>query len=711
MKFVSIRFKMMLSLTIVIFSLSVIVCAIIGMQMYTSTYQQYSAFAQNEVKTVKQILDVFMEIGEMQAVSLSEMKIMRRLNATNLPNYTLDVPFNFANTDEEQFYKNIKNMFDSIKLAYPELVEVFVGSKWQTFAISNDTANLTGVDPLKRPWYIKAIQDPEHSVVTPIYRSISDDMVITFAKAIKAENGSEIIGAVGVDISLENLVALMEKIKIGKNGYCLLVENTGTVIVDPKHENLAAKKISECGIPCYNKIQSAKNDDIFDMEIDGKSFKASVHAADQINSKLVVLVERSELLETFNQLLSNMVVITLILLVLALFASLVFSKVLKKYFGDLEFIFKKIAKGDTKIRVNYQSNDEIGQLMSYFDESLEHMHVMIKTLVEQLTTMNAIGLTLSQDMAKTLQLTSNSTGSIENLKDEILRQASSVQEILSTVEQSIRIIQLLDSSIESQTTSVDESANQMQKMTNNIHAITDMLKRNNEVIKILLNKTVAGKEGTKKANEVVSQIAERSDSLLEASLVIQNIASQTNLLAMNAAIEAAHAGESGKGFAVVADEIRKLAEESNMQGKQIASVLKETIDVIQHLIEAGAGAESIFDEVHSLTTNISQQEDFIEAELQGQQESTSIAFDVMKNIRDEGFNIKAGSSEMFEGNTAVLDEMKKLDVLTRIISESMQEIMEGAKEITKVIDEANNMTQKNKNSIEEITKIADNFEV
>ena len=616
-----------------------------------------------------------------------------------------------SNESEEKFYKNLKNIFDSIKSSYPELVNVFIGSKWHTFAISNDASNLTGVDPLKRPWYIKAIQDPEHSVVTPIYRSISDDMVITFAKAIKAEDGSEIIGAVGVDISLENLVALMEKIKIGKNGYCLLVENTGTVIVDPKHENLAAKKISECGIPCYNKIQSAKNDDIFDMEIDGKSFKASVHAADQINSKLVVLVERSELLETFNQLLFNMVVITLILLVLALFASLVFSKVLKKYFGDLEFIFKKIAKGDTKIRVNYQSNDEIGQLMSYFDESLEHMHVMIKTLFEQLTTMNAIGLTLSQDMAKTLQLTSNSTGSIENLKDEILRQASSVQEILSTVEQSIRIIQLLDSSIESQTTSVDESANQMQKMTNNIHAITDMLKRNNEVIKILLNKTVAGKEGTKKANEVVSQIAERSDSLLEASLVIQNIASQTNLLAMNAAIEAAHAGESGKGFAVVADEIRKLAEESNMQGKQIASVLKETIDVIQHLIEAGAGAESIFDEVHSLTTNISQQEDFIEAELQGQQESTSIAFDVMKNIRDEGFNIKAGSSEMFEGNTAVLDEMKKLDVLTRIISESMQEIMEGAKEITKVIDEANNMTQKNKNSIEEITKIADNFEV
>lgn len=242
MKFLSIRVKMMLSLTIVIFSLSVIICAIIGIQMYTATYQQYSFFVSNEVKTVQKILDIFIRIGEEQAVSLSEMKIMRRLSETNLPNYTLDNPFNFANKNEELFYKNLTNVFDSIKSSYPELVNVFIGSKWQTFAISDNTVDLTGVDPLKRPWYMQAIQTPDHAIITPIYQSISKELVITFAKAIKAEDKNEIIGVVGVDISLENLVVLMEKIKIGKNGYCLLVENTGKVLIDPKHENLAAKK-------------------------------------------------------------------------------------------------------------------------------------------------------------------------------------------------------------------------------------------------------------------------------------------------------------------------------------------------------------------------------------------------------------------------------------------------------------------------------------
>jgi len=702
---------MMVYFTIVVFSLSVIICAIIGSQMYTATYQQYSSFITSEVKTVKQILDIFIKTGETKATSLAEMRIMRRLSETNLPNYTNDNPFMFANESEMEFYNNLKSAFDGIKASYPELLNVFIASKWHGFAISDDTVDLRGFDPLKRSWYIDAVQNPERSIITPIYRSVSSNMVITFAKAIRSEEGNEVIGAVGVDISLEQLVGVMERVKLGKNGYCILVENTGTVLIDPKHENFAAKKISDCGIPCYQKIQSATNEDPFDMYVDGKTYKASVHPADQINSKLVVLVEKSELLEAFNQLLLNMVVITLVLLILAMIISVVFSKVLKKYFGNLEIIFKKVAKGDTKIRVNYQSNDEIGSLMAYFDESLEHMHIMLKTLVEQLGVMKNVGLTLSQDMSHTAQLASHVTGDIANLKDEILRQASSVTEILSTVEQSIRIIQLLDSSIESQTTSVNESVNQMEKMASNIRTITDMLQQNNELIKTLLHKTNVGKEGTKTANEVVSQIADRSDSLLEASLVIQNIASQTNLLAMNAAIEAAHAGESGKGFAVVADEIRKLAEESNMQGKQIAQVLKETIDVIKNLIVAGNGAEKVFDKVHTLTTKISDQEDFIEQELQGQNEKTSIAFDVMRKIRDEGFNIKAGSSEMYEGNTAVLDEMKKLDALTRIIGESMREMTEGAKEITQVIHEANNMTEKNKNSIEEITKIADNFEV
>lgn len=134
-------------------------------------------------------------------------------------------------------------------------------------------------------------------------------------------------------------------------------------------------------------------------------------------------------------------------------------------------------------------------------------------------------------------------------------------------------------------------------MIANISSISKMLNESAGVVQELYEKTVKGKEEALEANVDVQKLAEQSDNLLEASTVIQNIANQTNLLAMNAAIEAAHAGESGKGFAVVADEIRKLAEESNAQGKKIAKTIKESIEIISSLMQSGSTAENVFSEV------------------------------------------------------------------------------------------------------------------
>ena len=566
--------------------------------------------------------------------------------------------------------------------------------------------DLKGYDPRTRNWYKEAIAKPDEVILTQAYISQTKEHVITFAKAIKLRG--DISGVVGLDVSLNNLDSFMESVKIGKTGFCLLVQNNGTILVDPLHKDIVFKNIKDCGIPSYKTIETVTKES-FDLNIDGVVYQGQAYNVEALNSKVIAFVERSELLEIFNRLLFSMSIITLVLLVLSVIVSFILSKLLKGYFSRMEVVFKKIAKGDTTARINYKTNDEIGLLMGYFDESIEHMSIMLNTLAKETDQMENIGTTLSTDMEKTAGAAQQVTSHINGIKDEILRQASSVTEILATVEQSINIIKLLDSSIESQNTSVSNGVRQMEGTTESIKTITTMLAKNNQLIKDLCEKTLRGKDGARTANEVVAQIAEKSDSLLEASLVIQNIASQTNLLAMNAAIEAAHAGESGKGFAVVADEIRKLAEESNMQGKQIANVLKETIEVINHLIEAGQGAEKTFGEVYELTNNISSQEDLIEKELKEQAEGTSIALEMMKDIKEVASGIKDGSTEMLEGNEAIADEMKKLDSLTRIISDSMTEMTKGAVEITETIIEANDITQQNKSSIDSLVSVMNKF--
>ena len=275
----------------------------------------------------------------------------------------------------------------------------------------------------------------------------------------------------------------------------------------------------------------------------------------------------------------------------------------------------------------------------------------------------------------------------------------SVQKTGDVVEKIIHKIQNLDKEIEAQTEAVALSSAAVEEMAANIASITQTLEKNNNLIKEMYSMTIDGKNGARRANSIVTQIAERSDSLLEASVIIQNIASQTNLLAMNAAIEAAHAGETGKGFAVVADEIRKLAEESNAQGKQIGGALKESIEIIRVMIEAGNGAEQTFDRVYELATQISEREDFITKSMQDQMSANQEVLDAIKDINTTANTVKTNSSEMLSGSSDVAKEMNILDSLTQGITNSMDEMSAGALQINNAIVEINELVQQNRDSI------------
>ena len=709
-KIISIRYKIAAYILSCIVLLSIIICIVLGFQAQTATLENYNRFIEQRFFTINKTLSIFASNSKNIAQTLSKQRLLQTSNASNVSNNYNRNGFEDLNEEGLKHHRKLQELFIAMRDAYPEVVDVYMGTTSGGFAGWDDAEDMKGTDPRTRPWYKIAIENPEKTVLTQAYMSATKELVVTFAKAIKDMQNKEVVGVIGVDISLINLGKFMDSIKIGETGYCLLLEKDGTILVDAKHENVIFKKLKDCGIPSYAKLENAGND-IFDLNVDGKKYQVQVFNAESMDMKVVTLIEKSELLEVFHNLIFSMVIITLVLFIVGVLFVIAFSKSLKKYFNKMETVFKSIAKGNTKARISYKTNDEIGLLMGYFDESIEHMSIMLNLLVKETDQMVKVGKLLSNDMEKTATIAQIVSNNISITKDEIMRQASSVTEILATIEQAIRIIEHLDLSIESQNESVINGLTQMERMSRNINAITEMLQKNNVLIKNLCEKTISGKHGARTANEVVSQIAEKSDSLLEASLVIQNIANQTNLLAMNAAIEAAHAGESGKGFAVVADEIRKLAEESNMQGKQIANVLKETIEVVNNLIEAGNGAERIFDEVYKLTTNISGQEDLIEQELKEQTKGTSIALEMMKDIKDVAQGIKDGSSEMLEGNKSIAKEMKLLDTLTRKINDSMQQMNDGASEITTNIIEANELTRKNKESIKGIVDVMNKFEV
>ena len=248
-------------------------------------------------------------------------------------------------------------------------------------------------------------------------------------------------------------------------------------------------------------------------------------------------------------------------------------------------------------------------------------------------------------------------------------------------------------------------------MVANIASIGQTLVKTDSAIKELTTATGDGKATLVTTNTVTQKIAEESSSLLEASSVIQHIASQTNLLAMNAAIEAAHAGEAGKGFAVVADEIRKLAEDSATQGKTITTTLKNLSGEIETLSASSTTVEEKFNSIFTLAEQVKDMSARVTEAMREQENGSKEVLTAIKNINMVTTEVQSGSDEMLKGGEGVAEEMQKLDNLTRMITDSMNEMASGAVQINNAVQEVNEITQKNKQSIEKLAHEVSKFKV
>ena len=332
-------------------------------------------------------------------------------------------------------------------------------------------------------------------------------------------------------------------------------------------------------------------------------------------------------------------------------------------------------------------------------------------MLENTGTMKSVGNELASNMTETAGAVQEISANIDGVKQQALTQAASVTETAATIEEIIRTIKQLNNSIEAQAASVAQSSAAIEEMVANIASIGQTLDRTGGVIKDLTSATGEGKDTLVNSNGITQQITEESGSLMEASSVIQHIASQTNLLAMNAAIEAAHAGEAGKGFAVVADEIRKLAEDSAAQGKTITATLKSLGNEIGTLASSSKIVEEKFNIIFTLSEEVKSMSDRLTEAMREQENGSKEVLAAIKDINSVTTEVQAGSEEMLKGGEQVAEEMRKLDDLTRIITDSMNEMASGATQINNAIQDVNSLTQKNKTSIESLAAEVGKFKV
>lgn len=361
-----------------------------------------------------------------------------------------------------------------------------------------------------------------------------------------------------------------------------------------------------------------------------------------------------------------------------------------------------IALGDLTHVMETGKDPELGALIQALNQMSERLSGLIISIQTKMNRLATVGSELKENMDNTASSVNEILQNVEKIQQGIETQSAGVTETSSAMEQILHNIQSLTHMIEQQSSAVTESSSAIEEMVSNIRSVTTNIERMGNDFTDLVNAAQTGKEKVEGVNKQIQDISKQSSKLLETNAVIATISAQTNLLAMNAAIEAAHAGAYGAGFAVVADEIRKLAELSAVRAKETKQDLRGVIDVISSVVGSSTEAEVAFDHISKKIEDLSNLIYQIKNSMVEQSTGSQEILSALSNINDITAHVREASGEMEKGSAAVVEEVEDLIRQTDLVRTSVEQIAQGAGSIQSAVGAVQDLSNRTSELIREV---------
>ncbi len=493
------------------------------------------------------------------------------------------------------------------------------------------------------------------------------EQIITIAQEIRIDDAN--YGVVGLDVSFSAFESYVQNIGLLSTGYVLVADKNGKIIIENDKDTITGGDVSSFDF--WGKVSSTEETSFIE-KIGGKNWYVSVLPDEITGWTLLGIVSEDENNSSIQAITSGVVSAAVLSGIFGIIIALVVAISMSREVKKVQLALKKVSEGDLTLQIKTKRRDEFGQLENSFNDMTTQISGLIKDVDSKSKNIVQVAGNISTITDETKNNTNMVMEAIHNIALGATDQAGSTQEAVNEVEN-------LATSLNETKQHVDD----INEMSDNTGKLSEQGK---QMVNLLIDKSELTMDKSKTTMQVMDEVMTSIDKINYISDVIADITSQTNLLSLNASIEAARAGDAGRGFAVVADEIRQLADQSRKSTDEIKSIINE-------VVARATQAEQAMKENNDLIT-----------EQQNAINDTQKLFEKISDSINElirGLSEVAGLNERMENNKeAVVGEM------TSIASVS-EESAAAAEEVNASVDQVNNTMEDIVNYTTELNDIAD----